>query len=141
MIALLIAAAFAAAPAAPSACGARIQGFNIYEELVDGIITEKHSVDAIGEWSAHTAYEGFVIKKNEDPATKLIVEFRKTLNGKTVRKFETDFKVWEKDANLLAAQNFDPQKIIGETAGSYSVSLNRDGKVLCRDTFAVIDAD
>lgn len=137
-LSLIIALSFSplAAMAADS-CGTRLQAFNIYEELVDGRIVEKHSIFPVEDWSESSAFEGLLIKDSEDKDVQLSVEVKKTATGKVLRSADFSFAVWPRNRTYRESKQFVPADFFRVAPGVFTLKLIQKKKTLCEDSYRI----
>lgn len=114
-------------------CGDKIQGFNIWEELEEGKIVEKHTTFSIEEISRNSYFEGLVVPKKAGKGAKVEVEVQPKNTKLKARKTSWDLSPWELDNKYLVAETYEGAEAFGEelVEGTFTLRLVKDGKVLC----------
>ncbi|MBX3033093.1 MAG: hypothetical protein KF865_04145 [Bdellovibrionaceae bacterium] len=139
MISLLFALSFAHADPLPS-CGSRLMAFNVYEQVVNNRIVEKHSVFEVGDWSDSSAFDGVVMKNSEDAALVLEVETRRNASGKPLSSKQYEFSPWESDPAYRTARHFDPReafRAISHKGGAFVFRLLKNKTSQCEDLYVI----
>lgn len=115
-------------------CGDRLMGFNVYEELGNGSIADRHSLFEIIDWSDASSFEGVVVKKTEGEKLSLQVEVRAKMQGKVLAKKTFRFLPWKRDPNYQAA-DFEARSFFDkkERKGFFVLRLLKGDQVLCED--------
>ncbi len=123
-----------AAKAAP--CNSWLSAFAIYEDEIRGQIALQHSLYGITDWDPNSQYDGILLLKQPPGKLQTLeVEYRSA--NKALRKVETykDVLPFERDARLRHFDDFKPHEFFKfDTAGTYSVRLKSDGKIVCEET-------
>lgn len=137
---LLLLLSFSAHAKVP-ACGDRVQGFNVYEELgADKKIVEKESVFAVTDWSPDSSFEGLVVNGSEYGKAKVELELRKPKEAKAVNKKSFPLKAWDRRKEFLVVDGLDSESFVGKQKDGTLVVrlLNGNGKTICEDAHKVL---
>lgn len=117
-------------------CNSWLSAFALYEDEIRGQIVVQHSLYPIPDWDPNSQYDGVVLLKQPPGKFQTLeVEYRSV--NKALRKVETykDVLPFERDARLRQFDDFKPHEFFkSDTAGTYSIRLKSDGKLVCEES-------
>ena len=122
-------------------CNKQLQAFNSYDQLVDGKLTEKHSVYDLTEWSRDSTYEGILATSQAPEGAELVLEIHRPHSKKASKSFRANFEKWDLDPAYRRA-HLVPKTFFGSAnSGTYTVRLVKGSAVLCEESFDIADGD
>ena len=121
-------------------CEKYVKIYATYDELENGKVVDKVSIDDLGDWSKNSTFDGLVVTKETPENAELTLEFKKKKAAKPSKSVSGTTKPFKLN-NAYRVADFDILKVLEKRPtvdGSFTVRLTSGGKVLCADTKQVM---